>query len=249
MNLTLIRNATMRLNYAAKTLLTDPMLSPKGAIRSFAGLAPNPTVDLPLPAEEALAGLDGVLVSHRHPDHLDQPALDMLPKNIPLFCQPTDQAALVEAGFERVRPVGDSLVWEGIEIIRTDGRHGRGEILERMGQVSGFVLRAEGEPTVYWAGDTIWSEPVEETLAAFEPGVVIVHAGGATLPGFEPIIMTAEDVVRTARAVPRATVIAVHMEALDHCPVTRQGLRETADRAGLAADRLLTPADGATIYL
>lgn len=249
MNLTLIRNATMKLDYAAKVLLTDPMLSPRGAIRSFAGLAPNPTIELPVPAAEAVDGLDGVLVSHRHPDHLDQPALELLPKTVPVFCQPTDRADLVEAGFRQVHPVDESLTWEGIEINRIEGRHGRGEILERMGLASGFVLRAEGEPTVYWAGDTIWSEPVDQALTAFRPEVIVLHAGGATLPGFEPIIMTAEEVIRTAMAAPWATVVAVHMEALDHCTVTRRGLREAADRAGLAAERLLIPADGETISL
>ena len=47
MKLQLIRNATMRLNYAGQTILTDPMLSPKDTIDSWAGVARNPTVELP----------------------------------------------------------------------------------------------------------------------------------------------------------------------------------------------------------
>ena len=43
---------------------------------------------------------------------------------------------------------------------RTGGQHGTGEIAEMLAPVSGFVLRADGEPTVYVAGDTIWCDEV-----------------------------------------------------------------------------------------
>jgi len=47
MKIQLIRNATMKLTYAGKTILTDPMLSAKNAYDPFAGVARNPTVELP----------------------------------------------------------------------------------------------------------------------------------------------------------------------------------------------------------
>ena len=99
------------------------------------------------------------------------------------------------------------------------------------------------------AGDTILCDQVREALESFQPEVIVLHAGGATLSGSDPIIMTAEQVVETALAAPEARVVAVHLESLDHCPVTRQGLREAADRAGIAAGRLLIPADGETVEL
>jgi len=69
MKLQLIRNATMRLNYAGQTILTDPMLSPKDTIDSWAGVARNPTVELPYEIEKITNGIDSVLVSHDHQDH------------------------------------------------------------------------------------------------------------------------------------------------------------------------------------
>ena len=160
MKIQLIRNATMKLTYAGQTILTDPMLSPKDAYDPFAGVARNPTIELPFTLEQILDRVDGVLVSHGHPDHFDSVASAALPKTIPVLCQPDDEQRITEDGFRMVIPIEAKNVWNGITISRTGGQHGSGKILEHMGNVSGFVLQADGEPTVYWVGDSIWCEYV-----------------------------------------------------------------------------------------
>ena len=45
MKIQLIRNATMKITYAGRTILSDPMLAPKGDFKSFAGIARNPTIE------------------------------------------------------------------------------------------------------------------------------------------------------------------------------------------------------------
>ena len=52
-------------------------------------------------------------------------------------------------------------------IARTEGRHGTGEIGEAMAPVSGFVLAAPGEPTLYIAGDTILCDEVRAAVAEY----------------------------------------------------------------------------------
>jgi L-ascorbate metabolism protein UlaG (beta-lactamase superfamily) len=246
-NIQLIRNATMKITYAGRTILTDPMLSPKGAIRSFANIAPNPTTDLPFPAAEVVQGINSVLVTHTHPDHFDSVAGELLPKEIPVFCQPGDEGRFTGDGFQNVIPIETSHTWEDITITRTGGRHGSGPILERMGKVSGFVLQADGEPTVYWVGDSIWCEEVEQAIRAFHPDIIITHSGGATIPGFDPILMGEEDTLKAVNTTPNATIVAIHTESLDHCPVTRGNLQKMADEAGIPASRLMIPADGETL--
>ncbi|MEJ2641661.1 MAG: MBL fold metallo-hydrolase, partial [Desulfosarcinaceae bacterium] len=243
------RNATMKITYAGHTLLTDPMLAPKDAYDGFAGLARNPTVGLPLAVEEILADVEAVLVSHDHPDHLDPAAVELLPKALPLFCQPGEVEKMGANGFGKVTVIEDSMKWEAITLTRTGGAHGRGEIGRRMGPVSGFVLQAPSEPTLYWVGDSIWCEPVESAIAQHRPDIIVTHSGGATLPGFDPIIMDARETLRVARSAPDAVVVAVHLEALDHCPVTRRELRRSAEEAGIPSSRLLIPADGEIMRL
>lgn len=247
MELHLLRNATMKIRFGGHTILTDPMLGEVGTTRSFAGKAPNPTTPLPLPVSEILAGVDAVLVSHLHPDHFDEAAIASFPKDLPLLCSPVDEEKLRAFGFSAVTPLAEHLSWHNLTIARTGGRHGSGKILERLGEVAGFVLSVAGEPTVYWVGDSIWCEPVAESLAIHQPQVVISHSGGATLPGFAPIIMDIPDTLRLLEAAPAATVVAVHLEALDHCTVTRAALRQAADKAGAGSRRLLIPADGQTL--
>ena len=250
MELRLIRNATLRLTYAGRSLLVDPYLAEPGTLPPYRGRSPNPLVPLPCPAAEVVAGVELVLVSHLHTDHFDAAAQALLPANIPLLCQPGDEAQIQASGFSHVTPLESEFVWQGITIRRTPGRHGSSPaILRAMGPVSGFLLRAAGEPNLYWAGDTVWTEEIAALLAQEQPDVIVIHAGGAVWDDNETIIMDAEQAIAVCRAAPAGIVVATHIEALDHCLVTRLALRQAARQAGIPDDRLLIPADGQSLTL
>jgi L-ascorbate metabolism protein UlaG (beta-lactamase superfamily) len=249
MQLRLIRHATLLVGLAGRRILVDPMLDPAGAVGPVPGTPNqrrNPLVELPEPPEVAASGLHGVLVTHLHADHFDDAAADLLDKALPLFCQPPDESALCDRGFGDVRPVGDALTWEGIEVSRTDGRHGTGELAERLAPVSGFVIRAPGEPVLYVAGDTVMCDEVEAALAEHRPDVVVVNAGGARFTEGDPITMTADEVVAVARLAPEATIVAVHLEAINHCLETRSDLHQRIRREDLDT-RVVVPEDGAAV--
>jgi hypothetical protein len=55
-------------------------------------------------------------------------------------------------------------------------------------------------------------------------------------------------VAEAHRAAPEALLVASHMEAVNHCLLTRAALREAAEREGFA-DRLRVPEDGETLTL
>ena len=237
MRITLVRNATLVLELAGRRLVVDPMLDDAGTRPAIAGTRnpiANPTVPLPFPAEEVVRGLDAILVTHRHRDHLDGTAKRLLPRDVPVFCQPEDEDALRELGLD-ARPIADALDWDGLRIVRTPGRHGSGEMATLLAPVSGFVL-----DDLYLAGDTVWYEGVEETIARHEPRVAVVNAGGAEFEQGGLIIMGVDDVREVAARVP--TVVAVHLEALNHCYLTRAALRaELPD--------VLVPDDGTALEL
>ena len=249
--LQLIRNATAIIRYGGKTLLLDPFLSPAGALPAFNNTPnprPNPLVELPMPAAQVVAGIDATLLTHPHVDHWDPVARELLPKDGAIFVQPSDRERVTTAGFTAVRAVESTLTWEGLTISRTGGQHGRGATGQRMGTVSGYVLARAGLPTLYIAGDTIWCPEVADAIRSHAPDVIVVNAGAAQFLEGGLIIMGLDDVVEVCRAAPRATVIAVHLEAVNHCLLTREGLRDGLRRADVRTT-VRIPRDGEDLTL
>ena len=251
MNLRLIRNATLVLDYAGHRILIDPYFAPKLTLPSYTGKSLNPLVDLPLSPAEILEGVEWIIVSHLHSDHFDTTAQALVPKTLPLFCQPGNDPIIRDRGFEDVTVIADALHRDGIEITRTDGHHGMGEVETIMKTVSGFVFQADGEPTLYWAGDTILCAEVREAVSRFQPDVIVTHSCGATWADSSGqrslIVMDAAQTVEVCRLAPSAVIVATHMEALDHATVSRAKLRAQARQAGIEASHLLVPADGESL--
>jgi L-ascorbate metabolism protein UlaG (beta-lactamase superfamily) len=112
-----------------------------------------------------------------------------------------------------------------------------------MGEVSGVVFSHPAEPTLYLAGDTVWNRHVEDSLAAHQPDVVVLNCGDAQVPGLGAIIMDQHDLAKVAQAAPQATIVASHLEAVNHCVLSRADLRRFLDEQGLQA-RVRVPEDG-----
>jgi L-ascorbate metabolism protein UlaG (beta-lactamase superfamily) len=246
LHLRLIRNATLQLEYAGLNLLVDPMLAEPHSYRSLtwgASAGRNPTVPLPCPVEDLLSP-DVVLLTHTHFDHFDGVAGQRLDKRCPVWGQPSDQPQLQSQGFEAFQPIGDTpLEQQGIQVSPVDGQHGKGLLGRALGSVSGFVLKANGEPALYIVGDSIWYPAVQAAIQTYHPEIIVVNCGAAQFNIGAPIIMTGQDVVEVCKAAPWARVIAVHMEAVNHCRLTRQALAKQMAEAGVAS-QVVIPQDG-----
>ena len=109
----------------------------------------------------------------------------------------------------------------------------------------GYFIRLPGEPSLYIAGDTVLTQDVRNTIKQHSPDVVVIPAGGAQFDIGGDIIMGLEEAIEVGKLT-KGWVVANHLEALDHCPVTREQLLEE----GVACKinhRFLIPQDGETL--
>ena len=251
----LIRNATLKIQYAGKTILLDPMLGEKGTEMSALGVNLNPRVHLTMPVSEVLKGVDFVLLTHAHIDHYDPAAKRLISKNMLWYVQPADyDSVAVKDHFRNTTVIKENVNVGGITIIRIAGNHGRGKLGEMMGASSGYVLKADGQPTLYVMGDCVWNEVTQKAVKEHQPEYIVVNSGGAILPPMSktdgPIIPNEVETMQIIDDCPVNTrFIAVHMDAIDHCQTTRAILRNEARHHGTDMSRLIILEDGESITL
>lgn len=227
MKIQLIRHATLIISLNNKRILVDPMLSEAGSmspIKNVPNQNYNPLVELPINID-SITNCDAILVTHTHRDHFDEAAAKLLPKNIPIFCQPEDKIKLQSCGFTDVHPISTSHIWNNIRFDRTKGKHGHGIIALKMAPVSGFVISFQEEPSVYISGDTVWCKEIEKTIEKFTPQIVICNCGGAQFSFGKPITMTNIDIHELCRRYANIKIVTVHMESWNHCRLSREELK------------------------
>ncbi|WP_164668853.1 MBL fold metallo-hydrolase [Virgibacillus doumboii] len=248
MNLQQIRNATIVVEYAGKKFLIDPMLAEKGTYPPFPDSPRqdqnNPLVSLPVSIDEVIDGVDAVIVTHLHYDHWDDAAKEVLPKDIKIFSQNEDDATEIRnAGFQDVEVLQEDTVFEGVQLVKTKGEHGRGEILKLAGLVCGVVFKHPTEKTLYVAGDTVWYKEVQKEINTHNPDVIVVNAGDNQFNEGGSLVMGKDDVYNVYEAAPDATIITVHMEAVNHWDLSRKELKSFINEKGISSN-VSVPDDG-----
>ena len=242
-----IRNATLIIEYGSNTFLIDPWLQDQGTGFSAKAVRPEmqgikcPINALPDSPERILRGVDYCLVTHLHFDHFSS---DYLPRDLKIVAQNHEDAEKIrEMGFENtVAFESELLTIGGVVIRKTKAIHGDNDIVvEKMGEVCGYVFEAPGERRLYIAADTVYCPEVEQTIKTFQPDVIILNCCEATTP-LGRLIMDLSDIEKVCQAAPQAVVIASHLDSVNHALLTRKDITAFAKEKDLAGIRV--PEDG-----
>ena len=154
MRITYLGHASVLIGFDGFEVLTDPLLRPRIAhLRRVA----------PAVAAERLAGVDLILVSHAHHDHLDTRSLRMVGGGPRVLCPAPARRAVAAAGLRpEAMAVGGHARIGAVEVEAVRADHdGRRWPHHRRGDALGFVVRSPAE-SVYFAGDTGWFEEIGE---------------------------------------------------------------------------------------
>ncbi|MFB8733113.1 hypothetical protein ACEQPO_01985 [Bacillus sp. SL00103] len=109
----------------------------------------------------------------------------------------------------------------GVHIPRTGGQHGTGGLQSGWDRSAVLFSLTLDEPNLYIAGDTIWcDEPKEVINTASQMSLWSIAESSQFLEG-DPITMTKEDILDVHRSHPTAQIVACHLEAVNHCLLTR----------------------------
>jgi L-ascorbate metabolism protein UlaG (beta-lactamase superfamily) len=191
-----VGHATVLLELGGRRLLTDPVLRSRVGPLARAGAVADPAV---------AQGLDAVLVSHLHHDHLDAPSLRRIDFATPVIA-PRGAGSLVRSlGFSEVTEVraGDTVDVGGVGVravpaLHDGGRHPFGAHADTIG----FVVAADRH--VYFAGDTELFDGMAEVGDALDVALLPIAGWGPTLgPGH---LGPREAAVALARLRPRVAV-------------------------------------------
>jgi L-ascorbate metabolism protein UlaG (beta-lactamase superfamily) len=148
-------HSTVRVELAGRTVLTDPLLAPTvGLLRRV----------VPMPDPATWAGVDLVLISHLHSDHLHIPSLRTLGRNVRIVVPRGAGAWLRGRGFPRVDELsaGETLTDGDLRITGVRADHSGHRLGPRLThgpatESLGHLLEGDGG-TVYVAGDTALHE-------------------------------------------------------------------------------------------
>ncbi|TVQ60969.1 MAG: hypothetical protein EA378_10275 [Phycisphaerales bacterium] len=229
------------------TVAVDPVLStrigPRLGARVF-GLSRR----TPLPIDAAsLRGIDAVLITHAHFDHLDRPTLARLADPRTTVIVPPRCARLIPRGFKAVieLPAGEAIDFHGVELRALMPRHwGARAWLDRRRGFNAYILRSDDAAALF-AGDTAETDVFDNL-----DGIDLAAFGIGAYEPWEHMHATPEQVWRMFLASGARRLLPVHHSTFElsdepmHEPITR-----LMNAAGDDAERVIVGEPGEIVVV
>ncbi|MEZ5190274.1 MAG: MBL fold metallo-hydrolase [Schumannella sp.] len=233
---TYVGGPTGVLEYGGLRFLIDPTFDEP---RSYEDPGSTPLVKTrgPAFAADAIGSIDVVLASHHeHPDNLDIAGKD-LAMAAPLVLSTPEAAADLGGLVVGLAPWQTHAVGP-VTVTGTPALHGPPGSEEWVGPVTGYLLEAAGEPSVYVSGDNASLDLVREIAARHAPvGIAVLFAGAARVPAIDaPLTLTSTDAAEAARILGVTQVVGVHCEDWGHFSESRADLEAAFAGTGLLVD-------------
>jgi L-ascorbate metabolism protein UlaG (beta-lactamase superfamily) len=254
LDVTYVGGPTVTLSIAGLRFMTDPTFDPAGREYPRGAYSLRKTRGPALEKDE-IGRIDVVLLSHdQHPDNLDEAGRELLSRASIVLTTP--------AAADRLGPPAKGLApWathlvDGphgvrLRITATPARHGPVGVERIAGEVAGFVVSDVGtrEDLAYVTGDTVWFEGTQEVARRFDPRVILLFAGAATVPrGAFHLTMNVNDALEAAAAFPRSIIVPVHHDGWAHFTQSQADLEKAFSLFG-RADQLRSVVPGKALTL
>lgn len=223
-----IGGPTYVLNLGSFKILADPMLGPKSKeafrikVHPVTGEPNAPIERFYDPAEFDQTGIDLLLITHMHPDHIDPKAVEVLDKNLKTITTTTGVSTFQKWGFLNVT----GLEWkdtitlqkgkESLKIIALKSMHAQEPLNTELGKGNGYIIEYNSGKSIfriYWTGDTIWFDEISSYSKYGKIDLLIPNMGA---PGNGKRGLDALQVLKIITALDPKKIIPVHHTTFAH---------------------------------
>lgn len=257
---TMVNHSTMLIRAGGLNILTDPIWSDYAS--PIQGVGPCRTRP-PGIAWDALPPINACLLSHDHYDHFDAATLKRLyERDNPLFIVPLGLRSLLKFHTEGDPRIEEKDWWESVAVSRkmevtlTPARHWSRRYRTRetanRSLWCGFMIKAMGGPSIYYAGDTArtrWFKEIYRRLGA--PELALLPIGAYKPEWIRNNHTSPADAVQAFLDLHASRAIACHFGTWQ---LAHEGYQETLDglsaalaAAGIEPARFIAPENGQTI--
>lgn len=244
-SLMFVGNATVIIQYAGFTILTDPNFLHQGDHVHLGYGLKSKRLTAPALTIEQLPKIDLIVLSHMHGDHFDQLVQKELDKNIPIASTEEAIRQLKDMGFKSLHPISK---WKALtvrkgdaelRITSTPARHGPPGLSVALPDTMGSILEfspSGGSPRyrMYITGDTLVHDEIKEIKEKYpQVDLALLHLGGTRILETVLVTMDAEQGVEMMKIIAPDRAIPIHYNDYDVFKSPIEDFQKAIREAGL----------------